>query len=122
MLTVECTKCGKKYRAPDHLAGHKVKCRGCGTVFALVEPSNGDLDLAGAAAMETARSSSSAASTMGGRSPAMSPASPRTAAVAGGDDRSAPAETLDAADAVFQGAFSSGVAMSPGRPARRANV
>lgn len=122
MLSLECTNCGKKYRAPDHLAGHKVKCRGCGTVFALVEPSNGDIDLAGAAAMETSRSSSSAASTMGGRSPVATSASPRTAPMAGGDVRSAPAETLDAADAVFQGAFSSGAAITPGRPARRANV
>ena len=30
MLVCSCDKCGRKYQIPEHLAGKKVKCPGCG--------------------------------------------------------------------------------------------
>ncbi len=36
-IIVSC-KCGKRFRAPDELAGKKAKCSGCGTVLVVLRP------------------------------------------------------------------------------------
>jgi hypothetical protein len=36
-LTATCTSCGKRFRAPEALAGKLIECRGCGAVFSVPE-------------------------------------------------------------------------------------
>ncbi len=41
-LLVECTSCGKKYNADESMAGRRIKCRQCGTVFTVPSLSGDD--------------------------------------------------------------------------------
>lgn len=34
-ISTTCTACGKRYQAPDHMAGRRVRCKDCGTTFQL---------------------------------------------------------------------------------------
>src|SRR5437764_14652513 len=34
-IQIQCTGCGKQYQAQGHLAGKKIRCRQCGTVFVI---------------------------------------------------------------------------------------
>ena len=36
-ITVSCPKCKKTIKAPESLKGKKIKCKGCGTAFPVVE-------------------------------------------------------------------------------------
>jgi hypothetical protein len=45
-ITTDCPKCARRYKAPDQMVGHRVRCRGCGTVFPLTTGGDGgDADL-----------------------------------------------------------------------------
>jgi hypothetical protein len=37
-IATECPNCANKYNAPDQLAGKRVRCKVCGTVFAIQQP------------------------------------------------------------------------------------
>src|SRR6187455_1418333 len=43
MISTICTTCGRRYQAPDAMAGKKVRCKQCGTVFPIP---GGDVDAA----------------------------------------------------------------------------
>ncbi len=32
-ISIQCPECHKKYQAPDHMAGKRVKCKHCGVIF-----------------------------------------------------------------------------------------
>jgi len=48
-IPIQCPECHKRYQAPDHMAGRRVKCKYCGVVFLIAADSrteNPDFDLA----------------------------------------------------------------------------
>jgi hypothetical protein len=51
-LTAECNVCGRRYQAPDEMAGKQVRCKQCGNVFLIASAEEGDLDLDALAAAE----------------------------------------------------------------------
>jgi hypothetical protein len=119
-LSMACPNCGKKYRAPDHLAGQRVKCRGCGTVFAL---QNGADDTGDAAYSPTADVASPSPAIPTRPLATQAPTAPSQPAFARGI--SAPATPAPPSpDDVFSSAFSSPDAplYIPTRGSRRVNV
>jgi hypothetical protein len=51
-ITAECNVCGKKYEAPDNLAGKRVRCKQCGNIFDIPGGSSDGPDLDALAEME----------------------------------------------------------------------
>jgi hypothetical protein len=52
-ITAECNSCGRRYQAPDEMAGRQVRCKQCGNVFPLPSAETSDeVDLDALGALE----------------------------------------------------------------------
>src|SRR5262245_20556292 len=53
-VEANCSSCGRRYQAPDAMAGKRVRCKQCGTIFELParEAAEGSSDLDALAEME----------------------------------------------------------------------
>src|SRR5262245_5519666 len=66
-ITAICKSCGRRYQAPDEMAGKRVRCKQCGIVFELPPPddASGNSDLDALAALEKSFSDVDASSMSG---------------------------------------------------------